>query len=139
MAGPRRGERTRPTDSLVSGEQFGLGGPDSVRGYLVREIAGDRGYQGQLELYTPDFAPRVRLSDAYRMRFLAFYDFGYARDNEPPRGHRAPGFINSLGLGMRMSYRKVVSLRLDGAQIMQSTFNRQSDSLRVTGALAVVF
>src|SRR6185436_525018 len=31
------------TNALVSGEQFGLGGPDSVRGYLVREIAGDRG------------------------------------------------------------------------------------------------
>jgi hemolysin activation/secretion protein len=128
------------TDSLVSGEQFGVGGPDSVRGYPVREIAGDRGYQGQLELYTPDLGPRVGLSDAYRMRFLAFYDFGYVRDNDPPRNAQQPqDFIYSVGLGMRMSYRKVVSFRLDGAQIMQPTLNRQTDSFRVTGALAVVF
>jgi hypothetical protein len=40
---------------------------------------------------------------------------------------------------MRVSYRKMVTFRLDAAQIMQPTANRQSDSLRVTGALAVVF
>ena len=33
------------SDLLVPGEQFGLGGPDSVRGYLVRELSNDRGYQ----------------------------------------------------------------------------------------------
>ena len=34
---------------------------------------------------------------------------------------------------------KLVSLRLDLAHIMQPTLNRQSDSTRLTGALAVVF
>src|SRR5262249_45136822 len=38
---------------LVSGEQFGIGGPDSVRGYILRELSSDRGYQTQVELYTP--------------------------------------------------------------------------------------
>jgi hypothetical protein len=38
-----------------------------------------------------------------------------------------------------MNYRKLVSLRLDLAQIMQPTLNRQSDSQRLTGALAIVF
>jgi hypothetical protein len=47
--------------------------------------------------------------------------------------------IHSVGLGMRMSYRKMVSLRLDLANIMQPTVNRQTDSLRLTGALAIVF
>jgi hypothetical protein len=32
-----------------------------------------------------------------------------------------------------------LTLRLDVAQIMQPTLNRQTDNLRVTGALAVVF
>ena len=128
------------TDSLVPGEQFGLGGPDSVRGYLVREVAGDRGWQGQFELYTPDVATRFKMPDSYRMRFLAFYDYGQFRDNDPPRTPLLTAdSIYSVGLGMRMTYRKTVTLRFDAAQIMQPTANRQTDSLRVTGALAVVF
>ena len=127
-------------DALVAGEQFGLGGPDSVRGYLVRELAGDRGYQAQLELYTPDVSTKLKMSDDYRMRFLAFYDMGHFRDNDPPRNPLlAQDFISSVGLGMRMSYRKLVTFRLDAAQILQPTANRQTDSLRLTGALAVVF
>src|SRR6185436_17208635 len=100
------------TDALVSGEQFGIGGPESVRGYLVRELSGDRGWQGQFELYTPDVAARVKLSDAYRMRFLAFYDYGQVRDNDPPRNPlQTQDSIYSVGLGMRMSYRKLLTLR----------------------------
>ena len=55
-------------DALVPGEQFGIGGPDSVRGYLVREVSSDRGYQVQFELYTPDIARMVRLADPNRLR-----------------------------------------------------------------------
>ena len=36
-------------------EQFGIGGMESVRGFLERQFAGDRGYSGSLELYSPDF------------------------------------------------------------------------------------
>jgi len=128
------------SDNLVAGEQFGIGGPDSVRGYLVRELSGDRGWQSQLEMYTPDVAARFGLQDAYRMRFLAFYDYGHVRDNDPPRNPlQTQDSIYSIGLGMRMSYKKLLTLRLDLAQIMQATTARDNDSLRVTGALAVVF
>jgi len=48
------GQWTR--DQLVAGEQFGLGGMDSVRGFYDREVTGDRGYRGSGELYTPDLA-----------------------------------------------------------------------------------
>ena len=74
------------------------------------------------------------------MRFLAFYDLGYVRDNDPVRNPTQPhDSIYSFGLGMRMSYGKLVTFRLDAAQIGQPTLNRQTDSVRVTGALAVVF
>ena len=126
-------------DALVSGEQFGIGGPDSVRGYLVRELAGDRGWQTQLEAYTPDVATLVGMPDAYRMRLLAFYDYGSVERNNALAGEVTSAYIHSVGLGMRMNYRKLVSLRLDLAQIMHATLNRQSDSQRLTGALAIVF
>jgi hemolysin activation/secretion protein len=126
-------------DLLVAGEQFGIGGPDSVRGYLVREIASDRGYQGQFELYTPDVARKVGLSDTFRMRLLAFYDYGTVKRVHPLPGEVGRASLESAGVGLRLNYGKMVNLRVDVAQIMHPTVNRQSDSQRVTAAVAVIF
>ena len=40
-------------DALVPGEQFGIGGASSVRGYEERELAGDRGVSVAVELASP--------------------------------------------------------------------------------------
>jgi hypothetical protein len=40
---------------------------------------------------------------------------------------------------MRMTYSKSVSLRFDLAQILQETANRDNNSVRVTGSLAIVY
>ena len=68
------GQVTR--DMLIPGEQFGIGGADSVRGFLEREIINDNGYRGTLELYGPDFGAKVPVAGA-RMRALAFTDWGW--------------------------------------------------------------
>ncbi|MBI2294573.1 MAG: ShlB/FhaC/HecB family hemolysin secretion/activation protein [Betaproteobacteria bacterium] len=127
------------TDSLVSGEQYGIGGPDTVRGYLPREVSNDRGYSGQAELYTPDIARRIGLPDSYRLRLLAFYDYGAVQRNDPLPGEVARDGIASAGVGLRMSYGKMVSLRFDVAQILQATANRQTSDQRISAALAVIF
>lgn len=41
---------------LISSEQFGLGGFDSVRGYLESENVGDNGLMGSFELRSPNLA-----------------------------------------------------------------------------------
>ena len=127
------------TDSLVPGEQFGIGGPDSVRGYLLREVTNDRGYAAQLELYTPSLSPMIGLPDDYRARLLAFYDFGGVRRNNALPGEQAGKFIASAGVGARLTYSKKVSLRFDVAQILKAAGTRQTDEQRVSAALAVVF
>ncbi|HKU70016.1 MAG TPA: ShlB/FhaC/HecB family hemolysin secretion/activation protein, partial [Burkholderiales bacterium] len=127
------------SDALVPGEQFGLGGPDSVRGYLLREVANDRGYSMQNEIYTPDFARKVGLSDTYNSRALLFYDWGAVQRNKGVPGDVMRDSLASWGVGWRLTYRKMVNLRLDVAQILQATPNREANSVRVTGALAVVF
>ena len=43
-------------DRLVPGEQFGLGGASSVRGYADRELAGDSGFAMAVEFTTPRLA-----------------------------------------------------------------------------------
>jgi len=127
------------SSALVSGEQFGLGGPDSVRGYQLREVANDRGYSAQSELYTPDFARKVGLSDSYRARALLFYDWGAAQRNKAVAGDINRDSIASMGLGLRLSYGKMVNLRFDLAQIRQATATRDNSSQRLTGSLAVIF
>jgi len=126
-------------DLLVSGEQYGIGGPDSVRGYLLREVASDKGESTQAELYTPDFARGIGLSDSFRTRLLAFFDYGSVRRNDPLPGETAQDSLSSAGVGLRFGYKKSVALRLDGAYILQPTPNREEGSWRAVGSLALIF
>jgi len=124
-------------DALIPGEQFGVGGPDTVRGYLLRELAKDEGYATQLELYTPDLAQNAGRSDSLRTRLLAFYDYGSVENNDTEPSDRES--IASAGLGLRLGYGKTLSLRLDGAQLLKETAEREKNSWRASFALALIF
>ncbi len=126
-------------DLLVSGEQYGIGGPDTVRGYLLREVAGDRGYSGQVELYTPDVARHLKAPDDLRMRFLAFYDYGSVANNDPLPGEISHFVLASTGVGLRFSYAKSFSLRFDVANILKAAPGRDDGDWYVSGALAIVY
>jgi len=112
-------------------------GPDTVRGYPLRELAKDEGNATQLELYTPDLARRVGLSDRFRMRFLAFYDYGTVENNDTQPADKDS--IASAGVGLRLGYGTVLSLRFDVAQILHESANLDNDSQRVSAALALIF
>jgi hemolysin activation/secretion protein len=127
------------SDSLVSGEQFGLGGPDSVRGYQLRELSNDNGIQNQIEFYTPDLAARVGLAGDFKACLVGFYDWGQVMRNNPLPGEVQRDSIASAGVGLRMTWRKNLSLRLDLAQILQPTASRSTSSQRLTGSLALVY
>jgi hemolysin activation/secretion protein len=126
-------------DALVSGEQFGVGGPDSVRGYLLREAASDRGYAGQLEVYTPDLSSKIGMSDKYRTRLLGFYDFAAVERNDPLPGELTRASLASTGVGVRFGFKPNISLRFDVARILQSVGTRETGDYRVSSALALVF
>jgi hemolysin activation/secretion protein len=135
--GALNGQYTR--DSLISGEQFGLGGPDTVRGYLVREVSNDKGYSGQLELYTPDIGSRIGAPSSLRLRALAFYDFGDVGRNNALPGEQTSKFISSAGLGLRLNYSKYASLRFDVAHVLRDAGTRQSGNNRISAGLVLVF
>lgn len=94
---------------LVSNEQFGAGGMDSVRGYYEAEVLGDRGVQSTLEWQGPNWGPKIweplQLTQA-----LLFVD--YARlslvDEQPDQEGNFT--LASAGLGVRLS-----SQRFSGA------------------------
>jgi hemolysin activation/secretion protein len=99
-------------EMLVTGEQFGLGGADSVRGFLEREITNDVGYRGTLELYTPDFGGRTGISAA-RTRALAFFDWGGVRRNKPGPAEPHGTHVWSTGVGLRFSRGTNLAFRVD--------------------------
>ena len=109
------GQATR--DRLVAGEQFGIGGIDSVRGFLEREIVNDHGYRGTIEGYTPDLAGLTDWLSGYRMRGVAFYDFGRVTRLEPLASEPFGQSIGSAGFGVRLSRGVNLSLRLDYAVV----------------------
>ncbi|MGH8661092.1 MAG: ShlB/FhaC/HecB family hemolysin secretion/activation protein [Burkholderiales bacterium] len=125
------------SDALVSGEQFGIGGPDTVRGYLLRELAKDKGYSTQLEFYTPALAGKGGPSDRFRLRFLAFYDYGSVENNHTQPSDRES--LASAGVGLRLGYGKTVSLRLDVAQILKDAPSVDDGSQRASAALTLIF
>jgi hemolysin activation/secretion protein len=87
-----RGQWTN--DALIAGEQFGLGGANSVRGFSDREVTGDYGFLFNLEaagppMLVPDLKPVV------------FIDGGQAHSKilDHTEG------ILSAGLGLRWSFK----------------------------------
>ncbi|MDP1537853.1 MAG: ShlB/FhaC/HecB family hemolysin secretion/activation protein [Burkholderiales bacterium] len=126
-------------NSLIPGEQFGIGGVNTVRGYLPREAANDKGYATQLELYTPNWAEKAGLSDKWRSRLVGFYDFGAVSRNNAVIGEQAGKYLASTGIGLRLSYGKSVSLRVDLAQILKAHGTRQTDDQRLNASLAIIY
>lgn len=111
-------------EPLVAPEQFGIGGASSVRGFLERERADDRGHSGSLELYTPELAPHVGWAD-WNLRLLAFYDFGRTSRVDPQPGDQIKNGIASAGIGLRMNMQKSLALRFDLAQIVDEGGTRE--------------
>ncbi len=124
-------------DRLVPGEQFGLGGMDSVRGFLEREIANDRGIRSGIEIYTPDL--NLGADAGFRSRALAFFDYGYmARNGALPNEIRAES-ISSFGLGLRAFYRDVMSLRIDFGRVHQGGGLQNTGDMRLQGTVSMFF
>jgi hemolysin activation/secretion protein len=128
------GQYTR--DMLVPGEQFGIGGQDSVRGLDERATSSDRGNQISLEGYTPEFG--ARFGDKIRMRALAFYDAGKVVRNHPDVFERRGQSISSLGIGFRGAYGEDVNWRLDFAYI-PNNHNLVATHTRMNGQISWTF
>lgn len=121
--------------SLISGEMFGIGGADSVRGFLEREHSSDKGHRGTVEAYTPEFG--ANWLDGLKVRALAFYDFGWVKRIHPGPSEIYSTGIASIGAGVRISLGKDASARLDYARVIDDS--QTSRGMRLHGALSYVF
>ena len=112
--------------ALVPAEQFGMGGWNSVRGFYERELANDKGYRFSFEGYGPDVGKD--LGTDWRARFLFFYDVAQGKDNAPIRV--AENSLGSIGVGMRVTHGKSLSLRLDIGDVVDGAGTRQDGATR---------
>ena len=126
-------------DALVSGEQFGLGGALSVRGYEERELSGDSGWQLSVELLTPrlgtDWLPTTA-----DLRLLAFADAGevHNQDGLACRANSATCRASSVGVGLRLGWGPV-QLRADVARAMQNAISTDRGDWRAHIAISASF
>jgi hemolysin activation/secretion protein len=123
-------------DELVPGEQFGIGGQDSVRGFLEREFINDKGFRGTTEVYSPDFGPRTGIGNL-RLRLLAFYDWGQLTRNDPQPFDTDGTHIGSTGVGLRLFHASSLSLRADYARVVDGAGSQPTGSSR--GHLSVIY
>jgi hemolysin activation/secretion protein len=124
------------SEQLVPGEQFGIGGQDSVRGFLEREIINDKGFRGTAEVYSPDWGPRTTIANL-RARLLAFYDWGRVRRNDPQPFDSPESNIGSAGVGLRVFHASNLSVRGDYARVLDGAGTRESGSWR--GHLSLIY
>ncbi len=94
--------------SLVSGEQFGLGGAQSVRGFTDRVVAGDYGHQWNLEAMAPAWGE-------WQIRPVLFIEGGQAHT----RSTGATETVMSAGAGLRYSAQSL-QVALDLAQVIDN-------------------
>ncbi len=92
-------------EPLIPGEQFGVGGANSVRGFEERGVTGDEGQRASWELWTPSLP--------YDFRLLGFLDAGHVdRENTLP-GEFGHDVIVSAGAGARWQWRKYLAVAVD--------------------------
>jgi hemolysin activation/secretion protein len=106
-------------DALISGEQFGIGGINSVRGFQERSLANDKGYRGSIELYTPDFGQHVDVVPL-NIRALGFFNVANVSRNFALPREAANGHLSSIGLGLRASLDSHFQFRVDISQVLDS-------------------
>lgn len=111
-------------DRLIPGEQFGLGGATSVRGYEEREEAYDAGFSGSFEVYSPDLAAAARLPKV-QFRLLGFFDggTGYNLRVQSLSGEASANSLTSTGVGFRLGVSDFFSFSLDWGYALAASTN----------------
>ena len=112
------------SDLLIPGEQFGVGGSSSLRGFEERSVTGDTGHQVSLELWTPAY---------FDIRFLLFIDQASLDFNSGVTSEGESYDLSSAGFGMRWSWKQQLSVTLDVGVINEgggadTSINQDGDS-----------
>jgi len=96
---------------LISNEQFGIGGAESVRGYTEYERLGDRALYASVELRTPNL--RAGTGNLRELNLLAFADYGDATVVQALPSQQYRFHLASVGMGLRLKAWNALTAALD--------------------------
>jgi hemolysin activation/secretion protein len=125
-------------EPLVSGDQFGIGGADSVRGVGERVISGDKGWRANLELNAPDLGGKTGIQNL-GLRPAIFVDGGSISRINPQAGDIPEQGLISAGVGLRASYGGRLSAQIDWAKIIDADNGPEKGDSRFHFNLGYVF
>ena len=123
-------------DALISGEQIGLTGMNTVRGYKEREASRDKGYIGNIEVYTPNIAPKLGMTDD-SLQLLAFVDHAKGWNVNLAGETDSKITAGNVGIGARYENRGGVSVRFDVGRAGNTVGTTRSGDWR--GHLSLLF
>jgi hemolysin activation/secretion protein len=103
-----RGSTQVASRPLPVAEQFAVGGPDSVRGFIQSEALGDDGFGLSAEYRRELLNHRAR-----SLQGVAFVDHGQAMVHRPQPGERRSRELTGMGAGLRAAWGSSSSARLD--------------------------
>jgi len=98
-------------EAMIPGEQFGVGGAYSVRGFQERELTGETGIQGMFQIDSP--------ATSYGLRAIAYVDFGHVTPAEETASVGGGETIVGIGGGLRWTSSFGLSASLDVAQALE--------------------
>lgn len=123
-------------DALVPGEQFGVGGVASVRGFREREIAGDSGTFAGAEAETPNWCLPAA---GVQCRAVAFVDAARVSRNLALPGEERRTSISSAGIGLRFAMERHASLQVDYGRVLDGGGVRSRGDSRVHVGLTLSY
>lgn len=103
-----RGSGQLAANPLVTGEEFYIGGADTVRGYPQSELLGDSGYYISAEYRIPVSEWKER-----KLQAAFFLDQGSVNLKSPATGGASEKSLTGGGVGIRLGIGEKTSLRLD--------------------------
>jgi len=101
------------TANLLSSEEYGIGGYNTVRGYDERQFNGDWAFNGNAEIRSPEWKLffRGKYRDAFQL--LVFYDYGKIWVKRQLIGEPRFEMIDSVGAGCRYFIDRWLTARVD--------------------------
>lgn len=124
------------SDLLVPGEQFGIGGMNSVRGLEERQFIADRGLSASVEWLSPNLFPSWEKTLS---RIVLFVDGASGQTIDPTAMERGSIDIASAGAGLRFGNGRNISLRLDYGHLIDPDPDLDTGSGRWHGGFSWFF
>lgn len=123
---------------LVSNEQYGIGGAESVRGYLESEEMGENGQNAQLELRSMPFVKEEfhGLDGGYA---FIFKDWGHVKVENPLGDQYKQITLSSFGIGLTASFYKTLMLSAAWAHPEKNSTHVEAGKNRIHFSVVLEF